>query len=262
MAFRFQTAASVSIPSRFIQSCQTMKSSPLLAVLGTVLSLAISTAVKAAQTATPAPTAPPITQALWPAGKMPGKGPKAGAVEHAMPSRGDSVTRLTDITEPSISVFKPSQATKATPAVIICPGGAYGILAIDKEGSEIAAWLNSIGITGIVLKYRVPDNIDGAWQDAQRAIRLVRGNAGVWMIDPNRVGVIGFSAGGHLGARVCTNYDKSAYDPIDAALEAAQVPHEFFLLETGGHGYGLRSKGPVSEWPRKCEAWLAKLKIL
>jgi acetyl esterase/lipase len=296
-----------------------MKLTPLLPLLSALLIAAVSP-TRADQPA-PAPTVTPIVQSLWPTGKMPGKGPKEGAVEHAMVSRGDNVTRLTDITDPSITVFKAPGASKTTPAVIISPGGAYGLLGIDKEGTEIAAWLNSIGITGIVLKYRVPSNMEGAFQDIQRAMRLVRKNAADWNVDPKRVGVIGFSAGGHLSARLSNNYDQSTYAAIDAAdtqplrpdftvllypaylsqggvalskemrvnaktpptflvhtdddksfvpgtklyhaaLEAAQVPNEFFLLPAGGHGYGLRAKTEINQWPKKCQAWLVKQKLL
>lgn len=108
------------------------------------------------------------------------------------------MTRITNVSEPAVTVFKAPIADKPTPAVIICPGGAYQIVAYDKEGTEIAAWLNSIGITGVVLKYRVPNNQDGAFQDIQRAVRLVRHNAADWNISADRIGVMGFSAGGHL----------------------------------------------------------------
>jgi len=121
---------------------------------------------------------------------MPGHGTKG--VERELPARGDDVIRLTDINEPSIAVFRASGTDKPTPAVIICPGGAYGLLAYNKEGTEIAAWLNTIGITGVVLKYRVPNNRDGAFQDIQRAMRLVRHSAATWNISPNRIGVMGF----------------------------------------------------------------------
>ncbi len=297
-----------------------MRTNSLTALLAAVLSISAILAVRA-QPPAPTPTAASLPLPLWPTGKMPGKGAKEGAVEHAMTSRGDNVTRLTDITEPSLTVFKAPGTSKPTPAVIISPGGAYGLLCFDKEGTEIAAWLNSIGITGIVLKYRVPNNMDGAFQDIQRAIRLVRQNAGDWAIDPNRVGVIGFSAGGHLSARLSTNYDKSTYASIDAAdtqplrpdftillypaylsqggvaltkemrvnaktpptflahteddksfvpgsklyhaaLEAAQVPNEFFFRETGGHGFALRSKAEINQWPQKCKEWLIRQRIL
>lgn len=297
-----------------------MNFSRLTALLGALLSISAIPSALAQQPA-PAQAAASVIQPLWPAGKMPGHGPNEGALEHALPSRGDNVLRITDINEPTIAVFKAPGATKPTPAVIICPGGAYGILAIDKEGTEIAAWFNSIGITGVVLKYRVPNNQDGAFQDIQRAIRLVRSNATAWNIDPKRVGVMGFSAGGHLSARLSNNSEKSTYPKIDevdginlrpdftilmypaylksspgnlsrdttpsaqtpptfmvhteddkmfiegsklyhAALEKAKVPNGLFLCAAGGHGYGLRSKGEISAWPKKCEEWLKKAGIL
>ena len=119
---------------------------------------------------------------------MPGRG-STGA-ERKLPSRGDNVFRFTELNEPAITVFKAVGTNKPIPAVVICPGGAYNILAYDKEGTEIATWLNSIGITGIVLKYRVPNNMDGAFQDIQRAVRLVRHNAGDWNISADRIGVM------------------------------------------------------------------------
>lgn len=266
------------------------------------------------------PSTPRATVALpvWPAGKMPGRGPTG--TERELPSKGDNVIRLTDVHEPAISVFQAPGAGKPTPAVVICPGGAYSVLAYNKEGTEVAAWLNSIGITGVVLKYRVPGNRDGAFQDVQRALRLVRQNAAQWNIAPNRIGVMGFSAGGHLSARLSTHADQPTYPKLDAvdevnlrpdftiliypaylatagklaeelpvsaktpptfivhteddksfvagskiyhaALETAKVPNEFFLVATGGHGYGLRSQKEVSVWPKKCQEWLTKAGIL
>ena len=155
-----------------------------------------------AEEAKPGPTMPGVVVTLWSKGTMPGQA--ATGPERAMPARGDNVLRLTDISEPSFTVYKVA-ADKPTSAVIICPGGGYGILAYDKEGTEVAAWLNSLGITGIVLKYRVPKNQDGAFQDIQRAMWLVRHRATEWNIARDRVGVMGFSAGGHLAARLSTH---------------------------------------------------------
>ena len=175
----------------------------------------------------PASSAAPLNIALWPREKMPGevsKGP-----ERELPSRGDNVTRITDINEPSIAVYKVGDASKPTPAVIVCPGGAYGILAYNKEGTEIANWLNSIGITGIVLKYRVPGNQSGAFQDIQRAIRVVRHNATNWNISPDRIGVMGFSAGGHLSARLSTNFSQATYPRLDVVDDKNLKP-DFAIL--------------------------------
>ena len=95
---------------------------------------------------------------------------------------------------------------------MICPGGGYSILAWDLEGTEVAQWLNSIGVTGIILKYRVPEHLKQIehfppLEDAQRAMSLVRSKAKELEIDPNRIGMLGFSAGGNLTALACTNYD-------------------------------------------------------
>jgi acetyl esterase/lipase len=174
----------------------------------------------------PAPTVPGTTVTLWPKGAIPGKA--IAGPERAQPPRGDHVLRLTDIAEPAFTVYA-AESPRPTPAVIICPGGGYGILAYDKEGTEIAAWLNSLGITGIVLKYRVPGNQDGAFQDVQRAIRLVRQRAAEWNIARDRVGVMGFSAGGHLGARLSTLGGPATYPRIDSADDQPLRP-DFALL--------------------------------
>lgn len=155
----------------------------------------------------------PVLVQVWSSGKMPGVG--AAAPEMEAPTKGDGVVRVTNVSEPTLTVFRASSATAATPTVIICPGGGYQILAINKEGTEVAAWLNTLGITGIVLKYRVPKNRDGALQDIQRAVRLVRARQKEWNIDAARVGVMGFSAGGHLCARLSTTHGTAAYPPLD-----------------------------------------------
>jgi acetyl esterase/lipase len=100
--------------------------------------------------------------------------------------------------------------------MIVCPGGGYSYLCHDKEGTQIAAWLNSAGITALVLKYRVPNNRAGALQDVQRALSLARAQAAEWNIDPRRLGVIGFSAGGHLAAKASTLFAERAYPALDA----------------------------------------------
>jgi acetyl esterase/lipase len=105
-------------------------------------------------------------------------------------------------------------------AVVVFPGGGYRILAIDLEGTEVCDWLNSIGITCVILKYRVPDTgpypkSAAALQDAQRAFGIVRAHASEWHIDPRRIGVLGFSAGAHLAAALSTHFEQRLYDPID-----------------------------------------------
>jgi acetyl esterase/lipase len=108
--------------------------------------------------------------------------------------------------------------------IVVCPGGAYNILAIDLEGEEVAQWLCSLGYTAFVLQYRVPKKEAGALQDVQRAIRVVRQQAAQWHLQPERTGVMGFSAGGSLSARVSTLYDQQTYPPVDDADKLSCKP--------------------------------------
>ena len=190
------------------------------------LLLSAATLICHAEEAKPGPTMPGVVVSLWSKGMMPGQA--AAGPERAMPARGDNVLRLTDISEPSFTVYKVA-ADKPTPAVIICPGGGYGILAYDKEGTEVAAWLNSLGITGIVLKYRVPKNQEGAFQDIQRAIRIVRQRSTEWNIARDRIGAMGFSAGGHLAARLSTLTGPATYPRLDVADDQPLRP-DFAIL--------------------------------
>ena len=159
----------------------------------------------------PALKAASATVELWPEGKMPGRGPKEPQSLHS-PERTDA-TRVTNVSRPTISFFPVEK--KAAPAMIVCPGGGYTYTVVDKEGVEIAEWLNKNGIAAFVLKYRTPNNRDGAGQDIQRALSTVRSRATEWHIDPKRLGVIGFSAGGHLSARASNRFDERAYAGID-----------------------------------------------
>jgi len=144
---------------------------------------------------------------------MPGRGAKEPEAEV---KRDDGFQRITNVSRPTLALFPavPKDGA-AAPAMIVCPGGGYSYTVMDKEGSEIAAWLNSAGITALVLKYRTPNNREGALQDVQRSLSLVRARAGEWKIDPNRVGVIGFSAGGNVAAKASTRFDERAYSAID-----------------------------------------------
>jgi acetyl esterase/lipase len=156
-----------------------------------------------------------MTIDVWPEGKMPGKG--ASAAEGEVPAKGDGFHRVTNVSRPTLTWFpaKTEGDTAPAPAMIVCPGGGYSYVVVDKEGSEIAAWLNAAGVSALVLKYRVPHNREGALQDVQRALSLARARAGEWKIDPKRLGVIGFSAGGNLAAKASTQFDERAYVAID-----------------------------------------------
>lgn len=122
--------------------------------------------------------------------------------------------------KPSLTVYLPPADKANGAAIVICPGGGYGHLAVGHEGAEVGAWLNSLGVTAFMLKYRLAPRYrhPAPLQDAQRAIRMVRARAAEWKIDPNRVGIMGFSAGGHLTSTAGTHFDSGltdATDPID-----------------------------------------------
>jgi len=141
---------------------------------------------------------------------------------------GRPLIRLGNVSVPTLTVYEPKGA-KSGAAVVVFPGGGYQILAIDLEGTEVCDWLNAAGVTCVLVKYRVPNTgpypkSAAALQDAQRAVGLVRAHAAEWGIDPKRVGVLGFSAGGHLSAAVSTHFDKRLYDVVDAADELSCRP--------------------------------------
>jgi acetyl esterase/lipase len=142
---------------------------------------------------------------LW-SGDMPGRG--AEQPEAILPAGNKEVIRLTNVSSPSLRFFPAPDTGKPRPVVIICPGGGYNILAMNLEGTEVAEWLNSIGVSAALLKYRVPKNREGALHDARRAVRMVREMASEWNVDPTRVGMMGFSAGGHLAASCSASADR------------------------------------------------------
>lgn len=163
---------------------------------------------------------------VWPEGQMPGKGAKEAEAER--PSK-DAFHRITNVSRPTLTLFPAPKKDAPAPAMIVCPGGGYGYVVVDKEGSEIAAWLNTNGISALVLKYRTPNNRDGALQDLQRSLSLARANAKKWNIDPQRLGVIGFSAGGNLAAKAATLFTQRTYPTIDDADRQSCRP-EFAAL--------------------------------
>ncbi|MGH2644448.1 MAG: alpha/beta hydrolase [Chitinophagaceae bacterium] len=164
---------------------------------------------------------------LWP-GAVPGQqAPKQKAVTTTDHSGG--VTRLTDVTNPSLILFRPSPEQNNHAAVLVCPGGGYAILAINLEGFEIAHWLNRLGFTAFVLEYRVPNKRAGALQDVQRALRIIRSRAEEWKLNPGKIGVMGFSAGGSLSARISTEYDENWYAAVDKSDSFSSKP-DFAVL--------------------------------
>lgn len=145
------------------------------------------------------------------------------------------ILRISNVQVPSIEVYLPTQQIATGQAVLIFPGGGYGILAYDWEGTDFAKWLNAQGIAGIVVKYRLPlstsltDPKEVPLLDAQRAIRLVRQHATEWNVDPTKVGVMGFSAGGHLAATLSTSYSKATFAHLDD-LSAISARPDFSIL--------------------------------
>jgi len=144
------------------------------------------------------------------------------------PDRGDGHIRLTDVTKPSLRYFPAPGKKQPVPAVILCPGGGYVSLVTTKM-TPIAEWLNSHGISAFILIYRVPKKRKDAFEDIQRAVRIVRSRASEWNIDPRRIGVMGSSAGGHLAARVSTGFDLKTYEEVDK-LDAVSCKPDFTVL--------------------------------
>jgi len=169
---------------------------------------------------------------LWP-GKPPGAVIEGEEVDRTTEKSnkvaGRRLIRLSNVSEPSITVYPAPEEKNSGAAVIICPGGGYHILALDLEGTEVAEWLNSIGATGIVLKYRTPTGrLPVKWQtplmDAQRAVSLARSRAAEWKLDPKKIGIMGFSAGGNLSGLTATRFAEREYEKVDAVDEVSARP--------------------------------------
>ncbi len=165
---------------------------------------------------------------LWP-GKVPGEA-KEKMAPSIDTSLKDGIIRFSEVTNPALEVFLPDPGKNNQSAVIICPGGGYQILAYDLEGTEIASWLNKMGFTAFVLQYRIPNKKDGALQDAQRAIRVVKDNCKKWDINPDRIGIMGFSAGGSLSARASVLFNKKTYSPVDKSDSLSSRPSFTMLI--------------------------------
>jgi acetyl esterase/lipase len=182
--------------------------------------------------------AEPLVVELWP-GKTPGDvGIKGQETSRIHPSPIVGPTKLiTNVTKPTLTIYQPARNKNTGTAMLICPGGGYWDLYWELEGEEVAAWLNSLGMTGIILKYRCPRRPGdvrgepplGPQLDAQRAVSLVRSRAAEWGIDPKRIGMVGFSAGGHLALATATGFAKRTYEPIDAIDEVSCRP-DFAIL--------------------------------
>jgi acetyl esterase/lipase len=184
----------------------------------------------------------PLVLEVWP-GKVPGETGSIGAEKPVeVKPFGFLVKGVTNVSRPTLTVFRPARDKDTGAAVLVCPGGGYNLIPWELEGEEPAAWLNSLGVTAVVLKYRVPRRPGqpkdrpplGPLQDTQRALSLVRHKAPEWGIDPHRIGMLGFSAGGHLAASIATGFDRRAYEPIDAVDQVSCRPAFAVLVYPGG----------------------------
>ncbi|MDO5112790.1 MAG: alpha/beta hydrolase [Planctomycetia bacterium] len=180
--------------------------------------------------------------------------------------QNDGIRRIHEVTRPTLTFFAPKHKTTDA-CMVIFPGGGYNILAYNHEGTEIAEFFNQKGVSAVVVKYRVPRRAgipkhQAAWQDAQRAIRLVRAHAQEWGIDPEKIGAMGFSAGGHLTLLTALNSQTPAYAPVD---ELDKIPchvhfaapiYPAYVLEDGKDGAN-KEKGNDSPMVKDF-AWDAK----
>ncbi|HZR18602.1 MAG TPA: alpha/beta hydrolase [Verrucomicrobiae bacterium] len=191
----------------------------------------------------------PVVMELW-SDKVPDElgdiGPERVRMSPKLDRKQVEVTEptrlITDVSKPSITICRPPKDKDNGTAILICPGGGYWDLYWQLEGEEVAAWLNSRGITGIILKYRVPrraDDVKGEparrpLEDAQRAVSLVRSKAGQWGLHSQRIGIIGFSAGGHLAIATATQFEKRSYEPQDE-IDRVSCRPDFAILVYPGY---------------------------
>ncbi|HLX64250.1 MAG TPA: alpha/beta hydrolase [Planctomycetota bacterium] len=193
--------------------------------------------------------AEPLAIDLWP-GKVPGDVGITGEEKFIQLMKdgkplevgGKPTKWLTNVSKPQLVVYRAAKESNTGVCMLICPGGGYHNLGWDVEGEEVAAWLNSIGITGVILKYRCPRRPGdvkgepplGPLIDAQRAVCFVRGKAKDWELDPAKIGMVGFSAGGHLVGAAATNFDQRKYDAIDA-VDAISCRPDFAVMLYSGY---------------------------
>lgn len=212
----------------------------------------LMTSFAAAQSGWP-PSAARATVTLWPNGaptpstsavgpgamSSPPPGPEHDTTTPQLPLiAGRPIVRLGNVTVPTITLYLAPKTNNTGAAVVVFPGGGYSILAMDLEGTEVCDWLNGIGVNCLLVKYRVPASgpypkSSAALQDAQRAVGIVRQHAAEWNIDPQRVGVLGFSAGAHLAAALSTHYDQRLYPKVDAADDLSCRPDFELIIYPG-----------------------------
>ncbi len=178
----------------------------------------------------------PITLKLWPDGPPSAMVPKSEATTKLIQSYGGTnATRLSDVTDPTITVYLPEKPNGTS--VIVAPGGGFMFLSYSFEGTQVCEWLNSLGVTAVLLKYRTPTRDEKEMftlpvQDAQRALGLVRHHAAEWKLDPQRVGLLGFSAGGNLAGH--TAWDRGARTYPQMKLDDSRGPDFLVFIYGGG----------------------------
>lgn len=170
---------------------------------------------------------------VWP-GLPPGDKPNLGEEKHDPQQMIRGV-----VTTPTLAVYRPAKDKDTGAAVLIAPGGGFFQLSMGHEGADVATWLNTLGVTGIVLKYRIPVREGVArslpmTQDAQRSMSIIRAHAADWGIDPSRIGICGFSAGGEIGVNLIGNPDKRLYEAIDDTDKVAFNANFALLIYSGG----------------------------
>ena len=171
---------------------------------------------------------------LWPEG-VPGEADLELPAESSADKNNDGIMRVSNVSEPTIRFYPAPEEKNTGATVVVCPGGGYSILAISHEGTQVYEWLNSIGVNAVLLKYRVPrrENLEkhhAPLQDSQRALSLVRKNSKDWKIDPDRIGILGFSAGGHLAATTLTNADQPRSYPVKPEIDDHSCQPDFAIL--------------------------------
>ena len=213
------------------------------AILAALVVMSCSSTLQSAEPESAKPeSAKPIVLNVWPGDPpdetldLPPEVDKTKDTDRLIAGR--RIIKLGNVSTPQIAVYQPSNAESTGAAVVICPGGGHYILAYDLEGTEVAEWLNSLGITAVLLKYRVPfRHKEKRWlsavQDAQRTMSLVRSKASEWKIDVNRIGMCGFSAGGQTAALTCL-LDKRQYSAVDEADQNPYQPNLALLIYPGG----------------------------
>jgi acetyl esterase/lipase len=193
----------------------------------------------------PGRAADPLIVNLWP-GKAPGE--TSDTSEEKTTKKADHI-EVTNIVKPTLVIYRPEKDKDTGAALIVAPGGAYQFLSIDMEGENVAKWCSTLGVTGVVLKYRVPrrqDNPLAAFQDGQRAVSVVRSKAAEWGVNPDRIGMIGFSAGGGVTNHVLLNPTHRSYEVVDDTDKVSSRLNYAALLYAAG-GFGSKAKNELNE---------------